>query len=152
ARRIFAIKGRGGIGLPLVGKPVRNNRIGAVRFDLGVDEGKMLVLSRLRIEEEGPGYCHFPRDLDRGYDVEYFRGLLSERPTYRTEGGRTAVKWSKVYERNEPLDIRNYATAALEILNPDLEALAKRSERGNIFSQSSPAKVRRRGVLSRGVT
>lgn len=152
ARRIFAIKGRGGVGLPLVGKPVRNNRIGAVRFDLGVDEGKMLVLSRLRIEEEGPGYCHFPRDIDRGYDVEYFRGLLSERPTYRTEGGRTVVKWSKVYERNEPLDIRNYATAALEILNPDLEALAKRSERGNIFSQSSPAKVRRRGVLSRGVT
>ena len=69
-RRVYAIKGRGGQGIPLVGKPGRNNRIGAVRFALGVDSGKATVMSRIKIEEEGPGYCHFPRDSDCGYDAE----------------------------------------------------------------------------------
>lgn len=156
ARRVFAIRGRGGQGIPLVGKPVRNNRIGAVRFDLGVDSGKATVMSRLRIEEVGPGYCHFPRDTEaykRGYDLEYFRGLLSERLDFKYENGRASVRWVKTYDRNEPLDVRNYATAALEILNPDFEALAARPERGAIYTQAQPmTQGRRRRVLSRGVT
>lgn len=152
-RRIFAIKGQPGMGRPFVSKPVRNNRIGAVRFDLGVDSGKSTVMSRLRIEEEGPGYCHFPRDQDRGYDVEYFRGLLSERLVYKYQNGKSTVKWDQIYERNEPLDVRNYATGALEILNPNLEALAEHPDPGNVFTQAQPAaRGRRRGVLSRGVT
>lgn len=150
-RRVYAIKGAPGFNRPLVSKPVRNNRVNAVRFDLGVDAGKSNVLSRLRLEEEGPGYCHFPRDVERGYDQEYFRGLLSERLVYRTERGQTVAKWVKTYERNEPLDVRNYATAAMEILAPDFEALAKRPERGNIYTQSAASKPRRRGVLSKGI-
>src|SRR5690606_6167542 len=129
-RRIFAIKGRGGQGIPLIGKPVRNNRIGAVRFDIGVDSGKATIMSRIRIEEEGPGYCHFPRDQDRGYDIEYFRGLLSEKLVYEYEDGKVSVKWKIIYERNEPLDCRNYAMAAIEILNPNFAALADRPVRG----------------------
>lgn len=153
-RRVYAIKGRGGQGIPLVGKPVRNNRIGAVRFDLGVDSGKATVMSRIKIEEEGPGYCHFPRDQQRGYDLEYFRGLLSERLKYEYRNGKVKVSWDQIYERNEPLDCRNYATAAIEILSPNFEALAAMPERGNIYVQapSAPQRVRRRGVLSRGVT
>lgn len=34
----------------------------AYLFTLGVDTGKSLLLQRLQIEEEGPGYCHFPKD------------------------------------------------------------------------------------------
>lgn len=155
-RRIYAIRGRGGPGLPLVGKPATNNRIRAVRFDLGVDSGKALVMSRLRIEEVGPGYCHFPRDsgeLQRGYDADYFRGLLSERLEYKYENGRSKVRWVKTYERNEPLDIRNYATAALEILNPNLDALAENPGRVAMYAQGPAAsRRRRRGVLSRGVS
>lgn len=152
-RRIYAIKGRGGQGIPLVGKPVRNNRIGAVRFDLGVDSGKATVMSRIKIEEEGPGYCHFPRDQQRGYDLEYFRGLLSERLKYEYRNGKVKVSWDQIYERNEPLDCRNYATAAIEILSPNFEALAAMPARGNVYSQAPEQKrTRRRGVLSRGVT
>ena len=152
-RRIFAIKGRGGQGIPLIGKPVRNNRIGAVRFDIGVDSGKATIMSRIRIEEEGPGYCHFPRNQDRGYDIEYFRGLLSEKLVYEYKDGKVSVKWKKIYERNEPLDCRNYAMAAIEILNPNLAALADRPVRGTAYVQSAPApKARRRRVISRGVT
>lgn len=152
-RRVFAIKGRGGQGIPLISKPVRNNRIGAVRFDIGVDSGKATVMSRLRIEDEGPGYCHFPRDENLGYDLEYFRGLLSERLEFKYENGRVSVRWTKTYERNEPLDVRNYAAAALEILNPNFEALAARPEKGNVYVQATQAsRPRGRRVLSRGVT
>ena len=33
---------------------------------------------------------------------------------------------NKGYRRNEPLDIRDYATAALEIANPEFEVMKKR--------------------------
>lgn len=39
-RRIFAVKGRGGEGIPFIGKPSRNNRENAALFVLGVDQGK----------------------------------------------------------------------------------------------------------------
>jgi phage terminase large subunit GpA-like protein len=41
----------------------------------------------------------------------------------RFKKGRSSVVWElkgSSYKRNEPLDIRNYATAALEIANPVL--------------------------------
>lgn len=151
-RRVYAIKGASGFDRPAFGRPSKNNRVGALRFDLGVDSLKSQVFSRLKIEEEGAGYCHFPRDVERGYDLEYFRGLLSENLVHRYERGRLVRKWVKTYERNEPLDVRVYATAALEILNPNLEALAKRPERGNVYAQSAASRGRRRGVLSRGIT
>lgn len=152
-RRVYAIRGRGGEGLPFIGKPARNNRVNAIRIDLGVDNGKRNVMSRIRLEAEGPGYCHFPRDSERGYDVEYFRGLLAERLVFKYRGGRTTSVWEVVHKRNEPLDVRNYATAALEILNPDLEALAKDPSLAAMYAQA-PARprARRRGVISRGVT
>ncbi len=59
-KRIFAIKGIGGAGKPIVNRPSTNN-IGKVRlFGVGVDTAKELLFSRLRINEVGPGYCHFP--------------------------------------------------------------------------------------------
>lgn len=124
-RRIFAIKGKGGSGVPLVGKPSRNNRKQVALFSLGVDTGKDLVYSRLKIEHEGPGYCHFPRDINTGFGQEYFKGLLSERRVIEFKNGMKRTVWKKVYERNEPLDLAVYATAAFEILNPNLELLAQ---------------------------
>lgn len=150
-RRIFAIRGEGGDGKPFIGKPSTNNRMKATHFNIAVDVGKATIMSRLRIEDEGPGYCHFPRDGERGYDLEYFRGLLAERLVFKYINGKTTARWEKVFERNEPLDVRNYATAALEILNPDFDALAARPERGNMYAQTQPVSRRRRGVLSKGV-
>src|SRR5699024_3437209 len=96
-------------------------------------------------------FCHFPREADRGYDEEYFMGLLAERQVHEYRGGRTKVTWKKVRERNEPLDCRNYATAAPEIINPDLEWLADQPERGNIYEQQQ-RRTHRRGVISKGVS
>ena len=59
-RRVFAIKGVGGEGRALVGRPSKNN-VGKVRlFPVGVDTAKELIYARLKIKEPGPGYCHFP--------------------------------------------------------------------------------------------
>jgi len=156
-RGVFAIKGEGGTGKPLVGRVTRTNRARAALFLLGVDSGKETIFSRMKLPEPGPGYCHWPLNVDRGYDEMYFRGLTSERRVLRVHRGERRYEWVKrAGARNEPLDCRNYAMAALEILNPDLESLAKRRvEMGQRFEalrqgKLVPQKAVRR-VISRGI-
>lgn len=122
-RRIFAIKGVGGEGKPIVGRPTKNN-IGKINlFPVGTDTAKEIIASRLKIKEEGEGYCHFPDD--RG--DEYFRQLTAEKKVTRYFKGRPKREWVKVRARNEALDCRVYALAALSILNVNMEALYKKA-------------------------
>ena len=111
-------------------------------------------MARVRIEDEGPGYCHWPRDAEKGYSAEYFKGLLAEKLVFKYVNGQTKTEWKKVYERNEPMDCRNYAAAAMEILNPNFEWLAEQENPGVLFSNPSNNQAARRGrrVISRGVT
>ena len=126
-RRIFAIKGKGGQEVPYIRNPSTNNRVKTPLFVLGVDAGKALVYQRLKHEppeRKGPNYCHFPLNEEAGYDEQYFRGLTSEKAVVRFRKGRSVTVWEikdASYKRNEPLDLRNYATAALEIANPVLK-------------------------------
>lgn len=122
-RRIFAIKGKGGAEVPYIRNPSTNNRVKAPLFIIGVDAGKALLYQRLRHNTKGPNYCHFPAEEEAGYDELYFRGLTSEKLVTRFRKGRMTTMWvlkDEKYKRNEPLDLRNYATAALEIANPVL--------------------------------
>lgn len=154
-RRIFAIKGRGGAGLPLVGKFSRNNREKVPLFTIGVDTGKESIYARLNIDEEGPGFCHFPFEDDRGYSLEYFKSLCSEKRVLQYQRGVASFKWIQKYKRNEGLDLRNYATAALEILNPNFEDLRKmRGVQGQTINREPSAPVikrRRKRVISKGI-
>lgn len=152
-RRIFAIKGVGGYGKAFIGKPTRNNRARAALFSLGVDTGKENILSRLKIKEEGPGYCHFPLELDRGYDRAYFEGLTSEKRVINIQRGQKSYVWKKKKSgvRNEPLDIRNYANAAFEILNPNLDEMAARNITGNVFVQQQKLKKKKGRAVSKGL-
>ena len=128
-RRIFAIKGKGGADVPYYGRPSMNNNVKAPLFTVGVDTGKAILYQRLEVKEEGPNYCHFPKEADRGYNQEYFRGLTAEKRVMTYKKGRAQYVWvlkDSAYKRNEPLDIRNYATVALEIANPVL----KKPEKG----------------------
>ena len=72
----------------------------------------------------GKGYCHFPDDIKKNYGINYFKALTAEVKKIKNR----AVVWEKIRERNEALDIRNYATAALEIWNLDLNKLAEMSQ------------------------
>ncbi|AWK52220.1 terminase [Clostridium beijerinckii] len=152
-RRVFAIKGVGGYGKPFISKPTRNNRERAALFSLGVDNGKETILSRLKIKEDGPGYCHFPKEADRGYDENYFNGLTSEKRVLRYKKGVATFEWVKKSSsiRNEPMDLRNYANAAVEILNPDLDTMAARNINGNVFAQVKKVAKKKKRIVSKGL-
>ena len=118
-RRIFAIKGSNDSAAAYIQKPTKNNREQAYLFTIGVDTGKSWLMDRLKLSEPGPGFCHFPREDGRGYDEKYFKGLTSEKKVMRYKMGRPYFAWELKdrgeHRRNEALDCRNYATAAIEI-------------------------------------
>ena len=123
-RRIFAIKGMGGAGVPFIRNPSKNNRVRADLFILGVDAGKTTIYQRLEVKTPGPNYCHFPSNEEAGYTEEYFKGLTAEKKVVRFVKGHLKEYWEikdKEHKRNEPLDLRNYATAALAISRPVLK-------------------------------
>ncbi len=166
-KNIFGIKGYASVpGIPLIYKrtdvKIKNNNgkvVDSIKiFILGVDAGKDDVISRLNIKEPGPGYCHFPLDETRGYDEAYMKGLNSEQKVMNMVNGKYRIKWQKKSAgvRNEPLDLRNYAYAAHELLNPRYDVLEKKVANGINYmernvSEQNKKKHRKRGILNRGV-
>lgn len=152
--RVWAIKGQGGSGIPYIKRPKRRNESRTWLFMVGVDVGKDTMASRLKTNfpSEG-GFCHFPIEEDRGYDEEYFLGLTAEKRNIRTVNGRTMINWVKKYEgiRNEPFDIRNYATAALEILSPNLDRLYERLNDSDNEQPETKRKNSNSRVISKGI-
>lgn len=158
--RVYAIRGVGGAGKPIVGKPSTNNRQRTILYPVGVDPVKGMVMKRLRIAhpdgkppaewEEGervPGFCHFPERYEKGY----FEGLTAEKAVPKESKGRQRIEWRKpTGARNEPFDCRVYNHAALELLGVDLNSLADGLER---HRRGEPPARKRRGrrVRSRGV-
>lgn len=140
-RRIFAIKGSNDSAAAYIQKPTKNNREQAYLFTIGVDTGKSWLMDRLKLTEPGPGFCHFPREDGRGYDEKYFKGLTSEKKVMRYKMGRPYFAWELKdrgeHRRNEALDCRNYATAAIEISGLPL----KKPEDGETKTKT-PAKRR----------
>ena len=149
-RRIFAIKGVAGEDRPVVGRPSRNN-IGKIPlFALGVDNLKRLLFSRLAIQSEGAGYCHFPNDRPD----EYFKQLAaSEKIVTKFHKGFARREFVKIRTRNEALDCRVYAMGALAILNVNLDAMADRvasEARTKGKDNSKPRPAKRRGNFATG--
>lgn len=133
-RRIFAIKGVGGEGRALVGRPSKNN-IGKVRlFRVGVDTAKELIYGRLKIADPGPGLCHFPE----GRDDEYFRQLTGEKIVTNYSQGRAKRAWVKTRARNEALDVRVYALAAFTILNTNVNRIVQRLKNAAFIEPVKP--------------
>lgn len=144
-RRVFAIKGMAGT-REIVSKPSRNNKGNIALFPIGVDSGKDTIFSRLQIETVGKYYCHFPLEEEKGYDEVYFKGLTSEKKVNVVKKGIRKKEWKLINgRRNEPLDLRNYAFAALRIANPNLE---KRYSVENIGTKTV---VRKRRIYSKGI-
>jgi phage terminase large subunit GpA-like protein len=122
SRRIWPIIGRSGAGLPLLKLTPRRTRAKVVLGIVGTDTAKGLLFSRLGLSEFGPGYIHFPRDVDD----EYFRQLTAEKlMTKHVKGVPTRV-WKQIRARNEALDCAVYAFAAYASLNANLERIAQR--------------------------
>lgn len=128
-RGIYGIKGdntsrKGYIIRSSIVNKTKNKPVLLVR--LGVNDLKVLLFERLEKIKGEFGYCYFPSDPTRGYDSEYFKGLYSERKVITVNRyGYKQVNWEKIRKRNEPLDVRNYATAALKQLSPNFEDLKR---------------------------
>jgi phage terminase large subunit GpA-like protein len=157
AQRVWAIKGRGGIGVPLIQRPKRRNDEGAWLFVIGVDVGKDTLSSRLSIQFEGPGYCRWPILAASGYGEDYFTGLTAEHRVMRYTKGKPTFHWElrSGHSRNEPLDCRNYASAALEIAGGVvvLESLHRQREKEADQPEviKAPKKRKRAGLVTKGI-
>jgi len=150
-RGVFACKGVGGDGHPLTPPRAsivgRNNRVPL--WNIGTDAAKEAIFSSFKIEERGPGYCHWPKAYqnERGeliarpeYDKEYFMMLTAEELVEIPQpSGRSKREWKQRRERNEALDCRVYAVAALDALRVNFEALAKNFE-GQVAAAIEAAK------------
>lgn len=119
---VIGIKGRGGDGIPVIGPPTHSNIAKIPLFPVGTFAGKDTVYGRLRIAEPGPGYCHFPA---KHCDKAYFQQLTAEEVRVKVNTkGFPVREYYKVRARNEALDCRVYATAALHSMQVNLDQLA----------------------------
>ena len=122
-RGIYAIKGQGAWGVNILNGFRKTTKKGAPQINLlslGVNALKDLTYSRLSILE-GAGKCHFPKASTQGYGIDYFKGLTAEVKVNKSTPRGMKIAWEILDgRRNEPLDLRNYNTAAIELIPIDL--------------------------------
>lgn len=146
-RRKWAIptKGVTGMGRPLIEDERRRRqrlrhrrKKGAYVEPLGVDQGKALVYSRVKLTVPGPGYVHFPQQAD--FDDEYFAQLAAEKLVTKVRGSRPIQEWVQTRPRNEALDCLVGAFAMMRLSGKDLDAEDREPEPQAIDKR--PARVR----------
>lgn len=134
-RKLFGIKGVGGWGRGIVESPQRKQSGKKARkvdlFLVGTDEAKLTITRRLGVQPPTgqaddavvPGLCHFPADRD----AEWFKQLTAEKMVTRYVKGQPIREWTKPDKaRNEALDCRVYALAALKIMQPSFRRIAEK--------------------------
>lgn len=131
-RRVYAVKGSGRHGAPVVEAPHRKRTgLGRRHLDLwwvGDDQASRIVQDQLAVEEPGPGYCHWPPGA--GYGPQYFDQVTAMVARTRYSKGLPYTDWHvKSGQRNEAFDARKYALAALYIYNPKWVRVLKRHQR-----------------------
>lgn len=134
--RVIPIKGANVYGKPIANFPNRRNRARVYLTEVGTDNAKELIYSRLKNQpdvakrdEPQPGVIHLPAN-DEICDESELKQLTAEVKRLKIEKGRRVYRWDAGGRRNEALDCFVYAIAALRISQQrfglDLDALAKR--------------------------
>ena len=98
-----------------------NRRMVEVMLErIGVDGAKTLLYNRFAIKRPGPGYMHFPMEVDD----EFFNQLTAEVKDVKYERGRKRERWVlPAGRRNEALDCAVLALSAMYLRNPDFRML-----------------------------
>lgn len=122
-KRIFPIKGIGRFGKPLIAASTgKQNQLdyGNQLYLIGTNAGKEGTLSMVRYSrfaKESMKTMMFPnKAIDRGYNLKYFGGLVSERKAMVTNKvtGQQKLAFIKRHNvANEPLDLAVYNLAAV---------------------------------------
>ena len=94
-------------------------------FIVGTDPTKLTVMRRLQLEKPGPGYMHTPKNRED----EWYAQICAEKLVTRYVKGFPVREWHKQRDRNEALDCRVYAYAALKISRLNLNKRAASVER-----------------------
>ena len=149
---VFAIKGTGAVGVPLIYRYTNIRSYGIILTVLGVNDGKNQIFSRLAIDSPRGNYIHYYKDNEnfrRGFDAEYFKQLISERRVARKAGGLVQLVWEKVGDkaRNEPLDCFVYSLAAFKscIGNESADDFLRRLE-GEVEVAKPARKIQSRSI------
>jgi phage terminase large subunit GpA-like protein len=124
--RVSAVKGRESLNMAVAaprpvtfkfnGKPIKFNAL----WTVGTSFLKAELYGKLKLkvnEDESfpPWYCHFPS----AYEPYYFRMLTAEHLQKRIVRGFAVFEWVKSFARNEALDCRIYARAAMAMLGAE---------------------------------
>lgn len=155
-RGVYASKGLDTRASEPLKRSTRKNRGKVKLWTVGTYSFKAGLFRRLRIQQPGPGYMHFPPPQDHGFDGEYFAQFKAERLVSERHGGRIVKKWKQVRTRNEAIDLEVLAHAALytlpEVTREQLGDLARALEEAGPGQSVGPTSRRkRRGVRSRGI-
>ena len=142
-RNIIGGKGENQPNKPIVSVISRNNKLRAPQLRIGTDTAKAIIMSRLRQTESGIGAMHFTDDPKAGFNEHYFSMLTAEACQVSFKNGVAIRKWIVMgNRRNEALDCRVYAYAALLYLNPNWakveKSIAKRVETATLKPEMPP--------------
>lgn len=124
ARRVFAVRGSSTANMPLITKSTKRH-YGITLYVVGTDTAKDLIYSRLKLDEPGPRYIHFPkaertkdgRKISTGFNEKFYKELCSEKIVNTFEKGRVKREYVKTQARNEALDEIVYKLALDDLLN-----------------------------------
>lgn len=94
-------------------------------YSVNTTQAKDTIFARLKMKDPGPNYMHW----HEGYDKDYFDGLTAEEKRVIYYHGFPETFYEKIRARNEPLDLRVYFLAAMDILKPNIAAIRKSLDR-----------------------
>ena len=113
-------------------------------FSIGVDTIKEVVYSRLKIKDEGAGYVIF-----RLIILMNILSSLRLKKSSKNMRGFHRREWIKVRPRNEALDCRVYAIAALSIVNVNVNVVAQKSSAAPVRDAAKAKRPKRRQATPR---
>lgn len=119
---VYATKGSSNVNAPLLAN--RRPKKGVCLKMIGTSLAKVTLHARLKLAGDGPRCVHFPKGF--GFTPEFYEQLGAEAPRRVKKRGFTFTEWVKIRARNEGLDLMVLALASIEILNPDLQAIAEK--------------------------
>lgn len=127
SRNVWAVKGMSAPHASIYTE-AREKRFGIIRYSINTDVLKTTIYDRLKNQELGPRYIHFPkefnaqdRDQRKGtssFGAKFYKQLCSEKRVAKKVGNQVTYEWQKEETRNEVLDTAVYAMAAYEIVKP----------------------------------
>ncbi|MBV5305575.1 MAG: phage terminase large subunit family protein [Desulfobulbaceae bacterium] len=125
-RGIYAIKGASAVRAPEVQGP-NWQKLGNIRcqlFSLGTNRLKSMLFGYFGLSQPGPGYCHIPEE----YPPQWFDHLTAEHVVTKEISGESFEVWEKIRDnaRNEAIDLRAYALAALLSVRIDIKGTVAR--------------------------